>query len=469
MSESTVSAKKVFKVPHTYVIIFTIIILAAIGSYVVPPGVYDRMKDESGKTRVVPDSYHEVERSAVTPMGFFTAIPRGMVQAADISFFIFICGGIFTVLQKTGAIEAGLSKAIVALRGNEKLMIPVTMFLFALMGATMGMSEEVIVFVPIGVALARAMGYDDIVAVSMLSIGAAIGFSSGVANPFTVGVAQTIAELPMFSGYHFRVIGFAALYITGVAYTMRYALMVRRDPAKSYMCGVERQGEDSVKALDDVKFTNVHALVLLSMVGFFAFMFYGVMMKGYYITELAAIFLAMGIVGGLIGGLSPSDIARGFISGCADITTGAIVVGISRAILVTLQDGQIIDTIIHQLAAIVGGLPGGFAAVGMFLVQSVINFFIPSGSGQAATTMPIMTPLADMIGVTRQAAVMAFHYGDGFSNSIIPTSASLLGVLAMGKVPYEKWVKFVWPLMVIWTIIGAIMCFAAAEIKLGPL
>lgn len=469
MATESASPKKQIKVPHTYVILFMIILLAAIGTYVLTPGVYDRAKDErTGRTLVDPASYHHVEPTPVTPFGMFRAVPKGMGAASEIVFFIFICGGVFTALQATGAIDCGLSRAIVALRGKEKLLIPVTMFLFSILGATMGMSEEVIVFIPIGVALARAIGFDDIVAVAMLTTGAAIGFSSGVANPFTVGVAQSIAELPLFSGAQFRLIGYVFLYISAVVYTIRYANMIKKDPAKSYMHGVEKQGEQKLKNLDDIEFTVTHKLVLLVIFAFFAFMLYGVMYKGFYILELSTIFLAMGVVGSLVGKLSPSDVARNFVRGCADITFGALVVGISRAILVVMQEGQIIDTVINALAAVVGKLPGGLAAIGMFWVQSVINFFIPSGSGQAATTMPIMTPLADMIGLTRQTAVMAFHYGDGFSNSIIPTSASLMGALAMAKVPYEKWFRFIWPLMVIWTVIGSVMCFIAAVIKLGP-
>jgi uncharacterized ion transporter superfamily protein YfcC len=469
MSAESAAVKKGFKVPHTYVILCTFILLAAIGSYVVPPGVYDRAKDErTGRTLVDPQSYHNVERTPVTPFQLFESVPKGMVAAAEISFFIFICGGVFTVLQATGAIDAGLSKAIAVVRGKEKLMIPFVMFLFSVMGATMGMSEEVIVFIPMGVALARAVGYDDIVAMAMLSTGAAIGFSGGMANPFTVGVAQSIAELPLFSGLVFRLAGYAALYITAVLYTMRYAQKVKLDPTRSYLYGVERQGAEAARSLDNITFTKTHALVLLDMLAFLAWMLYGVMKLDYYIMELATVFFAMGVIGGLLGRMAPSDIARAFVRGCADITFGAIVVGISRAILVTLQNGQIIDTIIHFLAGIVSAVPKGLAAIAMFLVQSVINFFIPSGSGQASTTMPIMTPLADMVGLTRQTAVMAFHYGDGFSNSIIPTSAGLMGALAMGKIPYEKWVKFIWPVMVIWTVIGCVMCYVAAVVNLGP-
>ena len=463
------SVKKRMKMPHTYVILFSIVILAAIASYTLPAGVYDRSKDPAtGRTLVNPASYHHVEQTPVSPFDLFKAIPRGMVAGADIVFFIFICGGAFTVIQATGAVNSGLSRFIMKLRGYENLLIPMTMLLFSVFGFTMGMSEEVIVFIPIGVLLARALKYDDIVAVAMLSTGAAIGFASGLLNPFTVGVAQTIAELKMFSGLEFRIIGFVFLYLSGVIYTMNYAKKVKANPEYSYVYE-EMQKNKEVGILDEsVQFTGVHQAVALVCLAFLGVMIYGVMKLDFYITELAAVFLAMGIVGGLVGRLGPNQIAMHFVAGCRDIVFGALVVGVARAILVVLQDGQIIDTIIHGLANGVSIFPKGLAAVGMFWVQSIINFFIPSGSGQAAATMPIMAPLADLLGITRQTAVLAFHYGDGFSNSIIPTSASLMGVLAMAHVPYEKWFRFIWPLMVIWTIIGSVMCYVAAVINLGP-
>lgn len=461
--------KKRMKMPHTYVILFSIVILAAVASYVLPAGVYDRSKDPvTGRTLVNPTSYHHVEQTPVSPFDLFQAVPKGMVAAGEIVFFIFICGGAFTVIQATGAVNSGLARFIMKLRGYENLLIPMTMLLFSVFGFTMGMSEEVIVFIPIGVLLARALKYDDIVAVSMLSTGAAIGFASGLLNPFTVGVAQTIAELKMFSGLEFRIVGFIFLYLSGVMYTMHYAKKVKANPEYSYVYE-EMQKNKEVGVLDEsVQFTGVHQAVALVCLAFLGVMIYGVMKLGFYITELAAVFLAMGVIGGLVGRLGPNQIAMHFVAGCRDIVFGALVVGVARAILVVLQDGQIIDTIIHGLANGVSVLPKGLAAVGMFWVQSIINFFIPSGSGQAAATMPIMAPLADLLGITRQTAVLAFHYGDGFSNSIIPTSASLMGVLAMAHVPYEKWFRFIWPLMVIWTVIGSVMCYIAAVINLGP-
>lgn len=464
-----VQTKPRFKIPHTYVILFSIMLIAAIGTYVLTPGEYTRAKDErTGRTLVDASSYHEVDPSPTTFFQLFSAIPRGMRAAADITFFIFLIGGAFTAIQKTGAIDAGLSKVIRAVRGREKLMIPLIMLVFSIFGATMGMSEEAIVFIPIGLALARAVGFDGITGTAMISIGAAIGFSGGVLNPFTVGVAQSIAELPLFSALQFRMIGYAALYISAVAYTLRYASKVKNDPTKSILYGVSEAEEAETKSLDGLEFTGRHAAVLAVVVGFLGFMLYGVMVLDYYIVELATVFLMMGIFAPLVGGMSPSEISRSFVKGFSEIVFGALVVGVARGILVTLESGHIIDTIIHSLAGGLASLPKGLAAVGMFIVQSVINFFIPSGSGQAGTTMPIMSVLADMSGMTRQAAVMAFHYGDGFSNLIIPTSGTLMATLAMAKIPYERWVKFFAPLFLIWSTIGAVICFIAAEIDLGP-
>ncbi len=458
-----------FKVPHTYVILFTVIILVTILTYVLPAGVYERVEDpNTGRTLVNPASFHFVERTPVKPFNMIKAIPEGMKATADIIFFIFICGGAFAMIQSTGAIDAGVSRAVLALKGKEKLMIPVVMFLFSIMGFSYGAAEEVIVFIPIGIQLARAVGYDDIVGVAMMSTGAAIGFCGGMINPFTVGVAQGIAELPLFSGIGFRIVGYVVLYIIAVAYVMRYANKVKADPRSSlvYEQMQEEMAEDNTDKI--YEFETRHKIVLLVVAAGFAYMIYGVMKMGWYIVELSTVFISIGIVAGLIGGVTPSKLASAFVAGAKDVTFGALVVGIARAILLVMTQGQIIDTVISYLANILIKLPGSATAVGMFWVHSIINFFIPSGSGQASATMPIMTPLADIVGITRQTAVLAFQYGDGFSNQIIPTSAALMGVLGMGKIPYEAWFKYNWRLMVYWTIAGSILVFIAASIKYGP-
>jgi uncharacterized ion transporter superfamily protein YfcC len=464
----TVPAKK-FKVPHTYVILAMIIILMTLATYVLPAGVYERVKDPAtGRTVVDPDSYHIVDRTPVGPFDMVKAVPDGMKAAASIIFFIFIVGGAFSMITETGAVNAGIQKAVVTLKGKEKWMIPITMLIFSIGGFTFGMAEEVIVFIPVGIVLARSMGYDDITGVAMMVMGAAVGFSGGMLNPFTVGVAQGIAELPIFSGWQFRAAGYVLLYVVGVWYVMRYAAKVKADPKSSLVYDLMEKDKAEHKVLDVPEFTARHKLVLVVVALGFIYMVYGVMEMDWYIDELSTLFLAMAIICGFVGGISPSRMAGSFVNGAKDIAVGALVVGIARAILVVMTNGQIIDTVINGLASFVKILPGSITAVGMFWVQLVINFFIPSGSGQAATTMPIMAPLSDIVGITRQTAVLAYQYGDGFTNSIIPTSASLLGVLAMGKLPYERWVKFVWPLMVFWAIVGSVMCAVAYLINFGP-
>lgn len=461
--------KKKIKVPHTYVILLSVVIIVTIFTYILPAGIYERVQDpNTGRTVVDPASYHFVDRTPVKLFNMVKAVPDGMKATADIIFFIFICGGAFAMIQATGAIDAGVSRAVLALKGKEKLMIPVVMFLFSIMGFSYGAAEEVIVFIPIGIQLARAVGYDDIVGVAMMSTGAAIGFCGGMINPFTVGVAQGIAELPLFSGIGFRIVGYVVLYIIAVFYVMRYANKVKADPKASLV--YEQMQKDMAEGNTDktYEFEARHKIVLLVVAAGFAYMVYGVMKMGWYIVELSTIFISIGVVAGLIGGVTPSKLASAFVLGAKDVTFGALVVGIARAILIVMTQGQIIDTVISALANILSTLPGSATAVGMFWVHSITNFFIPSGSGQASATMPIMTPLADIVGITRQSAVLAFQYGDGFSNQIIPTSAALMGVLGMGKIPYEAWFKYNWRLMVYWTIAGSILVFIAASIKYGP-
>ena len=392
-----------------------------------------------------------------------------MKAASSIIFFIFIVGGAFQIITATGAIEASISRVALSLKGKDKLMIPLFLIIFSIFGGTIGMAEEAIVFVPIGIALARALGYDAIVGTAMVTLGAACGFTSGFMNPFTVGVAQGIAELPLFSGINERFgILFVMLAITSL-YLIRYGTKIKADPSKSIVRELEIEEKDKVIDLSNIPdIEGKHYLVLLTMVVGFGFIIYGVFNLGWYITEIASTFLAMGIIGGLFGKLGPSRVSQEFVSGARGIVFGALVVGIARGILVIMQDGFIIDSLINGLASAIQNLPNSIAVVGMYLVQVVINFFIPSGSGQAAATMPIMVPLSDVLTINRQVAVTAYQFGDGFTNSIIPTSAALMGVLSVAKISYEKWVKFLWPLMLIWLATGAVYLVILNAANYGP-
>ncbi|MFB1083064.1 YfcC family protein [Jeotgalibacillus sp. JSM ZJ347] len=459
--------KKKLPIPHTYAIIFSIVILAAIATYIVPAGQFDR-EEVDGRTVVVGDSYKEVESNPIGFFEVFMAIPEGMAAGSSIIFYIFLVGGAFGIIRATNAIEAGIHKTVVKLGKKEFLLIPITMFIFSVLGATMGMSEESIIFVPIGIAIARAIGYDAITGTAMVSLGAASGFIGGMLNPFTVGIAQGIAEVPIFSGFGFRFVVYIFILSVAIFYVMRYARKVKNDPSRSVIADLElkakKDAEEKIKESGLPSFSTRHLFVFLIIIGGLIFNVFGVFQWGWYLTELAASFIIIGLLSGFVGGLNVNQVFDAFVDGMKLVAFGALIVGFARAILVVMENGVIIDTLVNSLAALISQLPQTVNVVGMLVVQTITNLFIPSGSGQAATTMPIMTPLSDLLGINRQVAVLAYQYGDGISNSIIPTSASLMGYLAVAGIPYERWVKFIWKLILGWFCIAVIALIVAVLI-----
>ncbi|NLW40772.1 MAG: putative basic amino acid antiporter YfcC [Tissierellia bacterium] len=471
MVDKTRVTNRTFKIPHTYVLISCIIIIAALLTYIVPAGEYARIEDpNTGRTVVDPNSFTKVEGNPVNPFEVLTAVPRGMMAAAQITFFIFIVAGSFQIITSTGAIEAGIYKVASLLRGKEQLLIPIFMFIFSLTGAFLGFAEENIVFIPVAISLARALGYDAIVGMSLVTLGGAVGFNSGIMNPFTVGIAQGIAELPLFSGIGLRIIIWIVFLSVSVYYVMRYAKKIKDRPELSLIADVEleERKNKTVDLTEEKTLSPSHYLVFLTLAAGLAIIVYGVYEFGWYINEIAAVFLGMGLISGAIGRINPNQMAQEFINGARGIIFGALVVGIARTILIVLQDGIILDSIIYGLASVISGLPKTLSAVGMFIVQSLINFVIPSGSGQAATTMPIMVPLADILGLTRQTAVLAFHFGDGFSNTFTPTASTLMASLSIAKISYDKWLKYYGKLFLIWTLMGAVFMVIAVIINYGP-
>lgn len=472
MTNMITEKKKKGKVPHTYVILFAMIILMALLTYIIPAGQYQKMEieTESGTRTVVdPISFASAEAKPANIFDILKAFPEGLTAAQSIVFFIFMVGGSFNIVNQTGAIEAGISKIALGLNGMEALMIPIIVIVFSIGGATIGMAEEAIVFVPIGIALSRALGYDAVVGMAAVTLGAAAGFTSGIINPFTVGVAQGIAGLPMFSGILLRFIVLICTLTLVIVYIQRYAKKVKENPANSIVYDLEKQEKDQAIDLSSIREMGTRdILVLLVFVAGMITLVYGVFKYEWYITEIAAIFLAIGILSGIVSGMKLDDIAKHFIAGAKDMTMGALVVGLARGILVVMEGSLIIDTIVYGLATAISTLPKSISAVGMLLVQSFLNLIIPSGSGLAATTMPIMAPLSDVIGVTRQTAVLAYQFGDGITNSLVPTSGILLANLSIAKIKYEEWCKFVIPLMVLWTLMGCMFMVISVAINYGP-
>ena len=350
-----------------------------------------------------------------------------------------------------------------AFRGREYFVIPAFLLLFSVFGTTMGMSAEVMIFVPIGIALAASLGLDKVTGTAMIAMGAASGVTAGILNPFNVGVAQDIAEIPMFSGMGYRIFILGVLLVIDTVYITWYAKRVKADPTKSIIYG---EPEDQEFTFDDTEeaLNLTHGLTLAVIVAGFAVLIYGLSKLGWYFEEMSAIFIAMGVLCGIVNRYSPNKIAATFGNGAKGIVVGALIVGIARGVELALSDAMILDTIVHAIASIVNILPQSLKAIGMFLAQSLVNCVITSGTGQAAVTMPLMVPVADLIGITRQTAVLAFQLGDGFSNSVLPTSSALMGYLVVSKIPYVKWLKFMMPLFLIWTFFGCLFMLGALMI-----
>jgi uncharacterized ion transporter superfamily protein YfcC len=444
---ATQSKQSFFKMPQTYAITMAILIISVILTYTLPAGQFDREKQD-GQTVVIDGTYRAVESAPVNFFGLFEAIPKGMEAGAAIIFYIFLVGGVFGIIRQTGAIEAGINQLIRRFGQKGHIMIPMTMFVFSIAGATIGMAEETIIFVPIGIMLARALGYDAMTGAAIVSLGAAVGFAGGMLNPLTVGVAQSIAEVPLFSGLGYRTAVYIVFLVVTILYVMTYARKVKQDPTRSLVYDLEqRSAEEAATTIS--RFSKRHAFVLLILIGGITLNVIGIFEWGWYLTELTASFLIIGLIAGIIT-LGVNGTLERLIDGAKAVTFGALIVGFARAIVVILEEGRVIDTVIYGLSNAVGHLPTFFAVIGMYIVQLITNFFIPSGSGQAATTMPIMAPLSDLLGIERQVAVLAFQYGDGLTNMIFPTSAHLMAFLAIAGIPYEQWLRFVWKLFAIW-------------------
>ncbi|WP_291632669.1 YfcC family protein [Clostridium sp.] len=460
---------KKIKMPHTYVLIFIMIIIVAALTYIVPAGQYDRAEDaKTGRVFVVADSYHQVEQSPVSPFGVFKAVPKGMEEAGQIIFFVLIIGGAFGVLQATGAVDAGIGSVVKSMTGREKLVIPVIMTIFSLAGAILGTAEEALPFYPIVIAMALALGFDTITGTAMVLLGAGAGFAGAFLNPFTIGIAQGISGLPLFSGIGYRLICYVVILAAGIIYVYRYASKIHKNPELSPMYEEDRKKHDKFDLNDLPEFNTKHKMVMSVLVIGLVILGYGIVNLGFYITELAAMFLIIGIATGIVGGLKINEIAEEFIHGAEAMVYGAIIIGLARAITVVMTEGSIMDTIIYSMGNVVSGMPGALSAVGMFIVQSMINIIIPSGSGQAAVSMPIMAPMADVVGITRQTAVLAFQFGDGITNMISPTSGYFMAALAIGGVKWDKWAKWMFPLFLIWSGIAAVLVAISVLINYGP-
>jgi len=451
-----------FKVPNTYLLLFSILILIAILTWVIPGGEYERTTI-NGREVVVQNSFKYVNSN---PQGFFAlfiAPLKGFVEAGMIIGFILIVGGAFNVLAKTDAINSLINKLARAHRHSltlRRLFIPVLILMFSIGGASFGMNEEIIPFVLIIVPICLALGYDSIIGVAIPLVGAHVGFASAFLNPFNVGIAQGIADVPIFSGIGYRVICWLISTVVAILFILYYVKKLEKNPnlSPTLKDDTERRNTEHFENIysNTTPFSSRHKIVLITFALSLVMLVVGVIKFEWFIEEISAMFFIMGIAVGIIGGLKSDDIIKGFLDGAKDLVGTAIIVALARATLVISRDGHIIDTILYGLSPYIESASPILASQKMFIVQAVINFFVHSGSGQAALTMPIMAPLADLAGVSRQTAILAFQFGE-YTNIIIPTSAVTMGALSMARVPWQKWAQWVLPLQIILMLLGLLL------------
>ncbi len=516
------------KIPHTYTILASIIVLCAVLSWIVPAGEYDRVvSDVNGvkRTVIVENSFHRVEPSPQT-WQVFASLLDGFEMQAGIIAFLLIIGGAFQILNDSKAIDAGILSFLRSSRrlerygimrrlGVNRIIVAAVIVLFSLFGAVFGMSEETLAFVIIVVPLAISMGYDSITGLCMVYVAAHVGFSGAVLNPFTIGIAQGLSDVPLFSGFEYRLVCWVILTLFLIGCVLWYGEKVRNNPLRSPMYKADeywrkREAQAEVRieyaayrqswyiyfiilaalllfswhypqtefrvGAAAIRFCAVpvltalfallgwlglrksfHFFILVILAFTILFLVTGVMGYGWYLREISALFLAMGILSGFAAGRKTDDIIRLFLVGAKDMLSAALVVGLAGGIIQVLQDGKIIDSILHALAAWMYDA-GKVTSVGiMYGIQTLINIVIPSGSAKAALTMPIMAPFSDVVGISRQATIMAYQFGDGFTNMITPTSAVLMGALGIARIPYETWVKWFGKFLLLFILLGFLL------------
>jgi uncharacterized ion transporter superfamily protein YfcC len=382
-----------------------------------------------------------------------------MENVADIIFLIFIVGGVISVIQRTGTISAVIQALLNRFSNSGPVLTIVLMTVIAIGGSTIGMGEELIPLVPIFLLVSHRLGYDRVYGLSLVYLAAAVGFAAATTNPFTVQIAQSIAGVPLASGMKFRLVFFVCSMAVALAYVLRYGRKIKKDPTKSLVSGIDIEDPDAT--VETVTLRPAHVWIVISSVTVFAMILYAMQARDWWLNEMSGGFLLMGVIAVALSGLSVSEATKAFVKGMEDMVVAALVVGFARGIQVVLTDGQIIDTVIFSVANVLRNTSQYASAEGMLVFQSVLNFFIPSGSGQAAVTMPLMAPLADLLGITKQTAVFAFTCGDGFSNTIIPTSGILMAMLSLAKIPYEKWLRFMLPLFLLLMLLSGVFLVIA--------
>ena len=459
--------KKKFSLPHVYVLMFLIIVICTIATWVLPAGEFDRVVNEAGQNVAVAGTFHTVEQSPVGPFQMFQCIYEGFCDAGSVVFFVFISYASIGIMIGSGAFNGLVAFLLRIFKGKARTaIIPIFLVVIGAASSTIGLFEEWFPFIPVFVGIAIAMGFDGLVGLGIVALGAGMGYSGAAMNPFTMGIAQSIAELPFPYNMGYRVFCHACMIVVASFFLVRYALKVQADPSKSLVAGDDfskyAMGEEELK---NHPFGVREGLVLLVLAAGIAVIVYGSRTYGWYFTELSAVFMIMGIISAIIMGYGPNKIAEKYSSGFTDVAMACMMIGLARGILMVLQDGNIIDTVVYYASLPLMNLPDWLAAVAMLVFQTLLKLLIPSGCGQAATSMPIMAPMADLLGLTRDTACLAFQFGDGLSNCLWPTA--MVAIMAgLAGVKIEKWYKFFVPCFIAIFVVQALLMVGAVMIGL---
>ncbi|WP_404454788.1 YfcC family protein [Oceanobacillus kapialis] len=464
------SKKRRFAMPDAFVILFGLLLFAAIATYIIPAGSFERETTENDITQVIPDSYSETEMNPASIMDVFLAVQQGLIDTSHLVFMVLIIGGTVAVFEYTGAVNSGINALINRTKGRKYLLVISVITLFGILDMAGVSGNAVIAFIPIGIILAKALKLDAITGIAMIYLGQYVGVATGTFDPVITGIAQQIAELPLFSGAALRGAAFIVFLIVTIMYICLYVKRISNDPTRSMM-GVTPFAQYDEEENDTNKFgafTLRHKITVLTFFVFLGIFLFGVYNLDWSINELSATFLMMSIAVAIINKITPNKLVSEFMDGAKGLVYGALVIGMAQAIVVILENGYILDTIVHYAFDPLEGLPTLLGAQAIYVFNLLFNLLVTSGSGQAVITMPFIVPLVDMLDITRQTGVLAFKLGDGITNIFTPTSGVLMAVLAVGGVPWNKWFRFVWPLVLIWAAIGAVFISIAVLINYGP-
>lgn len=459
------SKTKHFEVPHTFIIIFFIILFAVLLTWIVPGGKYARITTEQGIKVIDPNKFEYIKNTPVNPL----KIPMYIVQV-ELLLVVLFSGGSFHMITKSGALQSIIAKVANKFSNHLGVFIPILTLVFGLICTSQAVNMF-IAFAPVMVMMALALGLDSICGAAIILLGGAIGFSTGTLNVSTTVISQKIAELPLYSGIGYRAFCFVIYFIATNIFLINYAKKIKQNPKLSPMYHLDSQNTLKTSTnLEDFGSMDIRKwIAIISLIIALGAIVSGSIFLGWGLQEQSSIFLTLGIIVGIVSGFDGNTICKEFLNGCKGMLGAAFIIGLARCIGNIMNDADIIDTIVHSLAAVLNHIPFYLQGFGMLIANTIINVFITSGSGQASVVMPIMIPLADLIGMTRQTAILAFNFGDGFCNYILPTSTALMGIISAANIPYDRWMKFMWKCFLLWLMVGAILIFIAQLIKLGPM